>query len=127
MCKFITLSIVFIIFEIILAFFFALIAQNYYKGINGKGERIDLKSILKGLFERVFLTVSLINNLPHALTFFSALKLGTRLKHTEPDTESNKFNDYYLIGNLCSVLFAILYQYFYLHFETLGFFQKVCH
>jgi hypothetical protein len=94
-----------IVSEIILAFSFATIAQVFYKKIG-----LDFKSIVKGLFERVFLTVALFFDYPHALTFFSAVKLATRLKHSERDEEQeNKFNDFYLFGNFLSVLMAILY------------------
>jgi len=81
-----------------MAFLFSLIAQSFYK----KSE-IDIKSIFKGFIERLFLTIFLFNGLPHALTFFSALKLAARLKHDESNAgETEKFNSYYLIGNLVS-------------------------
>lgn len=57
----------------------------------------------------------LISNYPHALTLFGALKLGTRLKHTEnTSTDEGKkreetYNNYYLIGNLISVSLSIIY------------------
>ena len=57
----------------------------------------------------MFLMFCLINDYPHALTFFSALKLGTRLKHEEKPEVENKYNDFYLIGNLISVMVAIGY------------------
>jgi hypothetical protein len=41
------------------------------------------KSIAKGIIERLFLFIALVNDLTSALTFFSALKLATRLKHEE--------------------------------------------
>ncbi|HTN21563.1 MAG TPA: hypothetical protein VL125_13860 [Pelobium sp.] len=97
--------------EIVLAFLFSLVAQFLYKK-----SQIDLKSILKGLSERLFLTIFMFNNLPHAITFFSALKLATRLKHeesTKGDTE--KFNSYYLIGNLISVTVALFYVWIWNH------------
>lgn len=126
MCKFVTLLVIYLVSEVILAFIFSAIAQLYYKEIANKGKGIDFKSVLKGIFERVFLAVSLINNLPHALTFFSALKLATRLKHDEPDKEHNKFNDYYLVGNLASVLVAIIYSWLYLNFDTIELFRRIC-
>lgn len=122
MCKFWLLSISFVLSEIILAFAFAIIAQVYYKEIRG----FEFKSIVKGIFERFFLAVALINNLPHALTFFSALKLATRLKHDEPSTDHNKFNDYYLMGNLASVMVAIFYCYAYCNFNDISLFDKIC-
>ncbi len=90
--------------EIILAFMFSVISQVFYKKMG-----FDFKSIFKGIIERMFLMFCLINDYPHALTFFSALKLGTRLKHEENKEFENKYNDFYLIGNLISVMVAIGY------------------
>src|SRR6266567_636367 len=98
MAKLILLLILFLISEALIALFFAVTAQLFYKKIG-----FDFKSIIKGVIERLFLLISLVNNYPHALTFFSALKLATRLKHNETPQTENKFNDYYLIGNLISV------------------------
>ena len=97
-----------LICEIVIAFFFAVTAQLFYKKIG-----FDFRSILKGIVERVFLMIALLNNYPHALTFFSAIKLATRLKHKELPEEENKFNDYYLIGNFVSVAAAMGYVYLY--------------
>jgi len=105
-----------------LAFAFSAIAQIYYSKISG----FEWKSIFKGTFERIFITVSLIHNLPHALTFFSALKLATRLKHEEPKDNENQFNDYYLMGNLASVIVAIAYSYLYNEFDKIELFVKIC-
>lgn len=120
MAKFWILFAVFVLTETILAFLFAIIAQVFYKR-NG----IDFKSIAKGIIERLFLTIALINDLTSALTFFSALKLATRLKHEEAKEDHNKFNDYYLIGNLASVTVAILYVYLYKHFDHIPLFVKL--
>jgi len=93
-----------IVCEIILAFLFSLIAQKFYKR-----SQIDIKSIFKGFVERLFLTLFLFNDIPNALTFFSALKLATRLKHNEINLEIDRYNDYYLLGNLISVAIVLLY------------------
>jgi hypothetical protein len=101
---FLFVIIIFII-EVILAFSFAAIAQIFYQKIG-----LDFKSIAKGFIERIFLLITLLNDYPHALTLFSALKLATRLKHNDIDKETeNKFNDFYLIGNMVSVIVAISY------------------
>ena len=76
-------------------------------------KKMDCRSVGKGICERILLTVALLNNLPHVLTLFGALKLGTRLKRK--DMESNaedeaKYNDYYLVGNFISVLVCIFYH-----------------
>lgn len=90
--------------EIVLAFMFSVISQIFYKKMG-----FDFRSILKGIIERMFLMFCLFNDYPHALTFFSALKLGTRLKHEENKESENKYNDFYLLGNLISVMVAIGY------------------
>ncbi len=91
--------------EIVLAFVFSAIAQLFYQRVG-----LNFKSILKGAVERLFLTISLLCNYPHALTLFSALKLATRLKRKDMDEEiENKFNDFYLVGNMVSVIVAMGY------------------
>jgi nitrogen fixation-related uncharacterized protein len=102
--KIIVIAAIMIVCEIILAFLFALIAQQFYK----KSE-IDIKSILKGFIERLFLTLFLFNEIHQALTFFSALKLATRLKHNEANGDVGHYNDYYLLGNLVSVAVMLFY------------------
>jgi hypothetical protein len=53
-----------------------------------------------------------LNGYPHALTFFSALKLATRLKRKDLEEDlENKYNDFYLVGNMISVMIAIGYVY----------------
>lgn len=89
---------------IILAFMFSVISQVFYKKMG-----FDFRSIFKGIIERLFLMFCLFNDYPHALTFFSALKLGTRLKHEENQESENKYNDFYLIGNLISAMVAVGY------------------
>ena len=111
---------IFTITEILLGFLFASIAQLFYKRIG-----IDFKSIFKGIIERLFLSIAFINNLSSALTFFSALKLATRLKHQETGSEHNKFNDYYLVGNLASVAVAIFYSYIHNNFDQIHFLHKL--
>lgn len=109
--KIIFIALIMLICEIILAFLFSLVAQLFYKK-----SQIDIKSILKGLSERLFLTIFMFNNLPHAITFFSALKLATRLKHDESNKgDTEKFNNYYLIGNLISVTVALFYVWIWNH------------
>lgn len=107
---------IFLVVEMILAFIFAAIAQIYYKKLG-----LDFRSIVKGLIERCFLIISLVNEFPHALTLFGALKVATRLKHTNEDsTNDNSYNDFYLIGNLVSVMTAIGYVFLY-HYLMISF------
>ncbi|WAC13812.1 hypothetical protein [Dyadobacter pollutisoli] len=101
--------------EIVLGFLFSAIAQIFYQKT-----KIDFKSVAKGFIERMFLLLFLFNDLAPALTFFSALKLATRLKHDESTgSDSNKFNDYYLVGNLLSVSVALFYTYILNHTQKI--------
>lgn len=61
------------------------------------------KALLKGMFERIVLIVGLLQGIPQIVIAFGALKIGTRLH------DSSKIsNDYFLIGNLLSILIALI-------------------
>ena len=68
-------------------------------------DKISARSIFKGMIERIFIVVSLHYNMAQALTLLGALKIATRIK----DTEDKISNDFFLVGNLISVLFGIAY------------------
>jgi hypothetical protein len=57
MIKIVVIGIILVICEVIVAFFFALTAQLFYHKIG-----LDIKSIVKGVIERVFLLIALLNN-----------------------------------------------------------------
>ncbi len=118
MSEFLILGLLFVTTEVFIAFIFAVIAQVFYHTLG-----FNFKAIFKGMAERIFLFVMLVNGYTQALTFFSALKLATRLKHEEPKADLDGFNDYYLLGNLLSVLIAIGYVYAYQHFNAIHLFQ----
>ena len=65
---------------------------------------LTLSSILRGTLERTFIYISLLVALPQGLAFFGALKIATRLKDDDKIS-----NDYFLTGNLISVLMVIGY------------------
>jgi len=100
-----------IFIEILLAVGFDFFRKKYLKQENLKTNGVTLMSIVKGIFERILLSIALIYGFPHILTLFGALKLGTRLSigNNENPSEKVKYNDYYLIGNFVSVLVSILY------------------
>jgi len=52
------------------------------------------------------LFTGLLHGFPQILIAFGALKLGTRLYE---DKESDISNSYFLVGNLISILLAMLY------------------
>lgn len=60
----------------------------------------------KGVLERAVLLVGLLHGFPQILIAFGALKLGTRFQQ---DKESKISNTYFLVGNLTSILLAMLY------------------
>ncbi len=68
--------------------------------------KIGFSDAVKGVIERLVLILALIKGLPQVLILFGAMKLGTRLT---TGTESEAWNDYFLIGNLYSVALAIVY------------------
>jgi hypothetical protein len=72
-------------------------------------DKINFTSILKGLLERAFIFTVLVEGLASALTVLGALKIATRIK----DEESKVSNDFFLIGNLLSILFGIGYYLVY--------------
>lgn len=100
-------SLIFIITEVLLAFLFSRFTPKVLKN---KRHKCDIISIMKGGIERLFLVITLTNGYVHALTFLSALKLGTRLTYTNKNSAIVKaFNNFFLIGNLVSVIVAIIY------------------
>jgi len=88
--------------ELVAILLFSLLAR--WNRQEQRQNTINLKSILKGLAERAFLTFALLNGVPQALTVFAALKIATRIKSDHEVT-----NDFYLIGNIISITMAILY------------------
>lgn len=109
MIEFFKFVILFISLELILA-----VVYFYITPKSIRSSELDHKSVVKGIVERFFLMVSLINGFPHSLTLFGALKLATRLKRDNGDkTDESTFNDFYLIGNFISVIMAIFYTFLY--------------
>jgi hypothetical protein len=88
--------------ELLLIFFFNLIGMYRHKSF-----RTNLMALMKGIFERSFVTIGLMVDLPVAIVFFGALKLGTRL---DDENKNSVSNDQFLLGNMASVLAAIMYS-----------------
>lgn len=97
--------------EVLLGIFYYSITPKSIR----KAKIVDYKSLLKGIVERIFLLVSMINDYPHALTLFGALKLATRLKRDDEQdkVKQSLYNDFYLAGNFISVMIAIFYVFLY--------------
>lgn len=65
-------------------------------------------STFKGIFERFIISVGLILGLVPIIIVFATIKLGTRFDKTK-DIK----NDYFLIGNLSSILIAVFYHWLF--------------
>ncbi len=96
---------IFVLGEMLAVPLFRWIRRRFGPGLTGdsRGARVALA---KGLLERLFLVIGMMMGYPVVIVALGALKLGTRLKE---DQESKISNDYFLIGNLCSLLLALLY------------------
>ena len=83
--------------------------RRYYQGKSTNKDSVAvhtwLYSVFKGILERLVVFIGLMNDLPYVLGFFGALKLGTRLDTDKNDRVSN---DYFLIGNLMSILLVVI-------------------
>jgi len=101
MPKILIFVLIFICGEIIATIIFKIIQYSLGKNLNYKVDR----AVIKGILERLFLFLALIYKLPQALIAFAAIKIGTRFI----EEESKISNDYFYIGNITSLLLAILY------------------
>lgn len=102
----------FILGEIIAFFIFKVIRKRFQREQGpAETESNTINTIAKGILERFFIYICLVNEMPHALTVLGALKLGTRL---DADKQHAVSNDYFLIGNLISIMLAV---YYYLIWE----------
>lgn len=100
---------IFLLGELLAFFIFKAIRKRFERETQNdeSTRRLDTSNaILKGWLERFFIFLCLINELPHALTVLGALKLGTRL---DADKHHPVSNDYFLIGNITSILVGICY------------------
>jgi len=76
--------------------------------------KVDI-AVFKGTLERLFLFLSLVYGIPHALIAFGAIKIGTRFKPNEKIS-----NDYFFIGNIISVLLSVCYYAILLEIRRSG-------
>jgi len=71
----------------------------------------------KGFLERLVLLLGLVLNFPQILILFGALKIGNRL--TSETRDDNAIN-YFLIGNLISVLFV------FINYQAIEIIKELC-
>jgi hypothetical protein len=90
-----------------------LIALGIFKLIRSKlapDKSTDKTAILIGLLERLVLFFGISINVTQVLIMFGALKIGSMFPNKK---DNRKSLDYFLIGNLTSVLLALLYFFSY--------------
>lgn len=123
--KILVFTLIFVLGEFLFNFTWFAYLRNYFeksvitqeKDTKNENNHIDKKflflniSIFKGVMERFIIAVFLISNFAPILIVFGTLKLGTRLSE-----HKDIKNDYFLIGNLSSILIAIVYFYIFKHF-----------
>ncbi len=68
---------------------------------------LSREAVGKGILERLTLFTGLVHDISSIVIAFGALKLGTRL-HEEGKNPAIS-NTYFLVGNLLSILLAMLY------------------
>ena|ERR1035437_972592 len=116
MHKFLLFIMIFLTGEIIANLVFIFILNRFMSKDTENIRKTRWIGILKGLLERFILFLGMINGITMVLPLFGALKIGTRF---ESDKESRVSNDYFLIGNLLSVLFVIFYLLLFNHLRTI--------
>ena len=98
--------IIYLLMETVVHIIFFVLNRKMIQGIKeNQSPALNIKDVLKGLLERLFLIVGMLNGYPHVIIAFGALKIGTRIK----DEADKVSNDYFLVGNLISILASIIY------------------
>ncbi len=112
MLQFLIYSAVFIIGEILVTTLFRVVIYLFFQGKEYEQEDTHTpkiskwRSIAKGVIERLFLYISILQNFPQSLFIFGAIKVGTRL---ESDKTKRVSTDLFIIGNFLSVLAVLGY------------------
>ena len=101
--KYLTAIIIFVIGELVSLLIFAILKRAMKLSKTSPARKA---SVVKGILERAVLYIGLLFGFPQILIAFGALKIGTRLHE---DKQSKISNNYFLVGNLLSILLAMLY------------------
>ena len=71
------------------------------------------REIFKGVLERVMLAIGIAHGITTVIVAFGVLKVATKLSLSAADHERRdevqSHNDYFLVGNLMSLVFGIIY------------------
>ncbi len=88
---------------------FKLLNKRYEIISKQSGEKIP--PWFKGNIERLCLVTGICMTYPQILIAYGALKIGTKLGGTSKGASDKTYTEYYLIGNLISILIAFLTVY----------------
>ena len=100
---YITAALIFLVGELVSLPIFALLKKAMKLPKTSSARKAE---VVKGMLERAVLYIGLLHGFPHILIAFGALKIGTRLHE---DRALKISNNYFLVGNLISILLAMLY------------------
>lgn len=102
--------------EVIFHFIFAFVSWLF--GLVHPG--IKIREVFKGIVERTMVSIGLAHGILTVVIAFGALKVATKLSlsaTTESEQKISNHNDYFLIGNSMSLLFAIIYALIAIHLK----------
>lgn len=114
--------VIIVIGELVFHALFALVVTVFGLAYSG----VKAREVFKGVLERLMLSIGLAHGIPTVVIVFGALKVATKLSLTSADTKPEhvaSHNDYFIIGNVLSILFGIIYALIAVHwgFVTIGF------
>ncbi|MBO6546463.1 MAG: hypothetical protein JJ932_13615 [Balneolaceae bacterium] len=96
----------YVLMEVVVHVIFFTLNQKMLLAVNEDlNSALNQKDVLKGMLERFVLIAGLMAGYPQTIIAFGALKIGTRIK----DDKNKVSNDYFLVGNLISILAAIAF------------------
>jgi hypothetical protein len=101
--KYLTATIIFVIGELVSLVIFAIVKRAMKLPKTSPARKA---SVVTGILERAVMYIGLLHGFPQILIAFGALKICARL-HAEKKSKIS--NTYFLMGNLISILLAILY------------------
>jgi hypothetical protein len=102
----------FIVGEIVAGIFFSLLRDHFAVGQEQSEANL---ATAKGSLERLVLFIGLLNGYVSVLIVFGTLKISTRLHE---DNKSKISNDYFLVGNLVTILISMTVTLTALKFTT---------
>jgi hypothetical protein len=91
---------------------FYLVFRLIGKWLNLSKTGTPRREMFKGVLERLVLSVGIAHGIITVIIAFGVLKVATKLSLSAADHNADhvqNHNDYFLIGNLLSILFAVVY------------------